>query len=73
MIDVASGGTLVEKTFVEERQLILKMTANSQQFRVHIDSFKSKVIDTVSFCPFRPKRFVPSKKTRQNNVVFVSF
>ena len=32
MIDAASGGALVDKTFIEARNLIVNKAANSQQF-----------------------------------------
>jgi len=42
-IDTASGGALVEKTHVEARDLISKMTANSQQFGIRADHTSRKV------------------------------
>jgi hypothetical protein len=43
MINVASGGALVEKTHVEARDLISKMAANSQQFGIRADHTPIKV------------------------------
>jgi len=43
MIDVASGGALVDKTPEEARRLIAKMAANSQQFGMRMDHRPNKV------------------------------
>ena len=37
MIDAASGGALVDKTLEAARNLIINMTANSQQFGTRFD------------------------------------
>jgi hypothetical protein len=42
-IDAVSGGALAEKTHVEARDLISKMTANSQQFEIRADHTSRKV------------------------------
>jgi hypothetical protein len=43
MVDAVSGGALVEKNPVEARDLISKMTANSQQFGIRADYTPRKV------------------------------
>jgi hypothetical protein len=40
MIDTTSWGVLIEKTSEEAWELISKIAANSQQFGVHVDSFR---------------------------------
>jgi len=40
MIDTTSWGVLIEKTSEEAWELISKMATNSQQFGVHVDSFR---------------------------------
>ena len=47
MIDVASGGTLVDKTPEAARNLIANMAANSQQFGTRLDS-PSKHVNEVN-------------------------
>ena len=43
MIDVASGGALVDKTPVVAKQLISNMAANNQQFEIRLDHTPKKV------------------------------
>ena len=47
MIDAASGGSLVDKTFKAARNLIANMAANSQQFGIRLDP-SSKHVNEVN-------------------------